>query len=278
MINTRVPLYMIVFLLLSGCGPRATPTLTPVPIVPTSTSPEEATSTVSVVTPTMETPTVAVTEQTETLEPTATPQPTATTTSAMQITIVSDAEQTSGPQPGPCQRPQNWIAYTVQLSDTLSSLAQRTGTSWQQIQAANCLTGNLIFAGQTLYLPFTPAAATNLPNPLPTILTMPPHGPGDAKLSVSPTFGLPGTTFIIGMDDFPPNQGITLEITFAYSGESIIKVTLTPNSDGDTALSYISPQNAKPGKYNVYADSIFGDSVIAKTGEFLITIPQTQTP
>jgi len=271
--NIRMVVFAFLVLFLVGCGSTAVPTPTPIPTVPTSIPPLEATSTAPVVTPTMGTPTSAVTEQTVTSDVTVTPQPTSTPTSGMQMTIVLDGQPTAAPTSGYCQHPQNWVVYTVQVSDTLSSLGQRTGTNWQQIQAANCLIGTVIFAGQTLYLPFVPPPVTPLPNLTPMVPTPPPPGPGDPKLTISPTDGQPGTTFIIGMDDFPRNQAITLEITFADTGESVLKVALSPNSDGDATLSYISPQDAQLGSYNVYADSFFDDSVVEKTGEFQISPP-----
>jgi LysM repeat protein len=277
MINRPMYICTIFLLVLSGCALSPTPTPTPVQIAPTSTHHQQSTSAAPILSPTLETATIEVTEQTATLESTATLEPTVTVP-VLVITVVSDEQQTAIPPPASCQRPQNWIAYTVQVSDTLSSVAQRTGTSWQQIQAANCLTGTVIFAGQTLYLPYAPAAVTNLPEPMPTILTIPPSVPGDPKLSVSPASGGPGTTFTIGMDDFPRDHDIRLVITFANTGLLAARETLVPNEEGDATYPYKSRDDAQAGKYNVYALSISSDPPVQKVGEFEIIIPPTQTP
>ena len=125
--NTRMSIYLMISLFLAGCGAITTPTATPIQAIPTLPPPEEATPTVTVFIPTLATATIEVLEQT------ATPQPT-DTIPALQMEIVAGEQQTSVPQSVACQPPpQNWVIYTVQRNDTLSSLGQRTGTSWQRI-------------------------------------------------------------------------------------------------------------------------------------------------
>ncbi|MCU0463909.1 MAG: LysM peptidoglycan-binding domain-containing protein [Anaerolineae bacterium] len=61
-----------------------------------------------------------------------------------------------------CDVDSAWVAYTVTSSDTLSSIAGRTGSTAEALAAGNCLDDlNLIQNGQTLYVPRTP-------DPLPT--------------------------------------------------------------------------------------------------------------
>jgi hypothetical protein len=83
---------------------------------------------------------------TATPEPTSTPLPTATRipTSAPPPCVISD--------PG-------WPLYTVQRGDTLYSIAQRSGSSIDELSRINCLSdpGNLQ-AGQQLYVPRLPDA------------------------------------------------------------------------------------------------------------------------
>lgn len=112
--------------------------------------------TVSPVTPTDSEPvsTLAALPITETLPPgvtpiimivtsTDTPLPTATNTLAPSLT------------PTPCSPPQGWIPYVVADGDTLFGfqLGSENQFSVQQLREANCLSGNLIFLGQVIYLP-----------------------------------------------------------------------------------------------------------------------------
>ncbi len=57
-----------------------------------------------------------------------------------------------------CGPPPSWILYTIRLGDTLFSLADYYDVTVYDLQVANCLTGTLIIAGQSLYVP-------NLPTP-----------------------------------------------------------------------------------------------------------------
>lgn len=59
------------------------------------------------------------------------------------------------PTPIPCtpRRPAGWQYYTVQRGDTISELAQSSGSSTRAVAGANCLDSNLIIAGQMLFLP-----------------------------------------------------------------------------------------------------------------------------
>jgi LysM repeat protein len=174
--KTRLSI-LLASLFLSGCGATAVQTATLVQNTPTVLAPQEPTLTVSIVTPTLDIVTNMITEQSATPGPTTTPESTATILQ-VQMQVLPDGQQMALPPPAACQRPQNWVAYIVQRSDTLSSLGQRTGTSWQQIQSANCLTSTLIFSGQTLYLPFVPPAlaVTNLPVSETPIPILPPPG------------------------------------------------------------------------------------------------------
>jgi len=63
------------------------------------------------------------------------------------------------------------VTYIVQPNDTLFSLATRTGTTVPQLKQANCLTGDLLYVGQRLYLPFLPPTPTPIPpRTMPTAL------------------------------------------------------------------------------------------------------------
>jgi LysM repeat protein len=175
--KTPPSILLLLSLFLSGCGVTTAPTATLVQSTPTASAPQEPTSTVSIVTPTLDIATITVTEPSVTDESTMTPQATATIAQLI-MEVLPDGQQTALPQPEVCQQPQNWVAYTVARNDTLSSLGQRTGTSWQQIQSANCLTSTTIFAGQRLYVPFIPAPPVGIAE-VPSVETPgpPPAGP-----------------------------------------------------------------------------------------------------
>jgi capsular polysaccharide biosynthesis protein len=66
--------------------------------------------------------------------------------------------------PTPCIYPRGWVAYEVQVADTLTSLAQRYDMSVAEIADANCLTRRVISAGQLLYFPPSPDTATPVPS------------------------------------------------------------------------------------------------------------------
>lgn len=276
--KTRLSVLLLTSLFLSGCGATAPPTATLVQNTPTALAPQEPTSTVSIVTPALDIATMMVTDPSATAESTMTPQATATIPQ-LQMQVLPDGQQTALPQPGVCQRPQNWVAYTVSRNDTLSSLGQRTRTSWQQIQSANCLTSTTIFAGQTLYLPFVPPPVVDItpvtisptppappisptpppPGPYntPVIIskTPPSPGPTNPTVTVTPQLGPPGTIFRFLIEHFPPNEEIIVDIQKEDS-EDAVTLEITADRYGDATMSYISPQNASAGKYNVTAKNI----------------------
>jgi LysM repeat protein len=67
----------------------------------------------------------------------------------------------TGGTTGTCPQPNGWIVYTVQAGDSVSSLAQRTNTTTEQLTAANCLTNaDVINTGQVVYLPTAPTGVS----------------------------------------------------------------------------------------------------------------------
>jgi LysM repeat protein len=265
--KTRLSILLLASLFLSGCGATAVPTATLVQSTPTVLAPQEPTSTVSIVTPTLDIATILVAEPSATPESTMTPQATATI-GQVKMEVLPDGQQTGLPPPEVCQRPpQNWVAYTVARNDTLSSLGQRTGTSWQQIQSANCLTSTTIFSGQTLYLPFIPPtlAVTNLPSPQPSRV---PPGPGDPTVIMLPTSGPPATKFKIVITDFKANEAITIRIFDADTGDMVFEKPTVVNDMGDLIEYFPSPADpAAVGDYSVDVSGITS----AATGSFTIT-------
>jgi LysM repeat protein len=86
---------------------------------------------------------------------------------------------------GTCVQPLGWVVYTVQPGDTISLLAERTGTTMQELIAANCLANaDVINAGQTIYLPSAPAAAA--PTAIVTAVVSAKTGPSVGMVWVEP--------------------------------------------------------------------------------------------
>ncbi|UCC65473.1 MAG: LysM peptidoglycan-binding domain-containing protein [Anaerolineae bacterium] len=71
--------------------------------------------------------------------------------------------------PTRCGPPPGWVPYTVQRGDTLYSLALHCRSTVLAIKQANCLTSNIIFVGQKLWLPCQPAIPTPWPTATPTL-------------------------------------------------------------------------------------------------------------
>ena len=56
-----------------------------------------------------------------------------------------------------CTIPGNWVQYTVEIGDLMSSLADATSASIQEIMNGNCLTDpDTLYIGQVIYLPRSP--------------------------------------------------------------------------------------------------------------------------
>jgi len=274
--------FMSVSLLLSACSyaasssPTATGQASPI-VLPS----REVTSTALLLPSPTETSTREPVAVTNTFQPTDTPLPTLTPTPGLVMEIVQDAPQVIIPptQAQGCGRPPHWPSYRVQHSDTLSSLAQRTGTSVQQIQVANCLTGTLIFAGQILNLPFVPAsqAGTSVPStgPIATIQTPEVGLPGDHHVNISPSSGPPGTEFTLSVDEYASNEKVIITITSVETNLPVLEQTLYTDDAGNLTWYFKSPVNMPEGAYKVYEDGV--QSNAAGKGDFSITPPPATT-
>jgi len=118
------------------------------------------------------TPTATLT-QTPTPTVTASPTPTQTATPTMP-----DATSTLLPAVV-CEPRSDWVTYTIQAGDTVSSLAARSGSTVETILMGNCLESTTLFAGQLLRLPADPAPPASVP-------TLQPQQPPANNESVAP--------------------------------------------------------------------------------------------
>jgi LysM repeat protein len=97
--------------------------------------------------------------------PTPIPLPSATPfvfyTPTPWATITPITFPTQAPVVVPCNPRNDWLLYTVQPGDALSSIAARSGTTIDALVEANCLANaNLIIVGQKLRVPNVPLTIT----------------------------------------------------------------------------------------------------------------------
>lgn len=123
----------------------STPTMLSLPQMPT------ASPTTEVVTylpsPTWSVPTPYFSEVTPIQQPTAKP------------TLTQEPQPSSTPEVvlASCTPPSGWVPITVELGDTVSSLATRSQVSAEAAREANCLSTDLLYPGSVIYLPALPA-------------------------------------------------------------------------------------------------------------------------
>ncbi len=155
----------------------------------------------------------------------ARPTPAPTTTPPPQISPIMRAamleevsEENAGQlaqlPPSYCTKPAYWFTYPIRLGETLTSIAQRTGTTTTVLVEANCLAAPTIFAGRTLWVPKPPSLnpapylpkpsvpTWNWPSAQPTLIPFVPGGfgsivwptkepPPEATLAIRPTNPVP---------------------------------------------------------------------------------------
>ncbi|MCA9973796.1 MAG: LysM peptidoglycan-binding domain-containing protein [Anaerolineales bacterium] len=115
-----------------------------------------------------------------TMQPTATrtavqPSPNAagTVTDTPPAALTPTATGTPAATPTTCVRRNAWPTLTVQPGDTLFRIAQRVGSSVDELVAANCLPDrNFVSAGQELHVPRLPTPTPSpSPTPQPTVIS-----------------------------------------------------------------------------------------------------------
>ena len=154
---------LVAAMLASACtldvGTLPTPTLTqqatfPPPVAPATSEPPDVTIAVTQVAVT-QVAQIAVTQ--------------IVATQAPQVAVITTAVPTFNPS---CAVPSGWVPYVVVPGDTLGALSILAFTTIADLANANCITNaDLIYVGQTLYLPQTPG--TFLPTPVVNSATAP---------------------------------------------------------------------------------------------------------
>ncbi len=166
-------LALLLMLALSGCEPDAAELITP--------SAAAATAPVSA--------TIAPATATATKGFWAIATPTVAGTAALSTTMTATL-------PASCDLPPGWVTQLVRPGDTVATLAVCTGGSVAQIRAVNCLSpDDLVFVGQTLWLPTVcpmPAGESGrLGTPLAGTPTRRPPGDLGASPTPEPTVDTP---------------------------------------------------------------------------------------
>jgi len=96
--------------------------------------------------------------------------PTATLAPTLTPSITPTLDETALAASSACPPPPGWTAYTVLPGDTVFRLATNAGATVADVRGANCLAdADLIFVGQTLYLPAEPNE-TATPAPLLSVI------------------------------------------------------------------------------------------------------------
>ncbi len=284
--------FLLILLLpfISGCfGDSATEPTATTTLTPTNTP------TLEQIPPTQPAATVEILE---TSPPTAIPTQTATMT----------------PTTAPCQRPFGWVDYTVQPGDTLSALGRQTNSSIQEIKNVNCLTRNIIYINEILFLPQLPGSpvpattavifatntataelpppitstptrtpsptntaeappssdptATYTPTPTSTAELPPPGGPGDPRLLITPYSGPIGTVYTVTLENYDPNDTVTIEIFFTGSSQIVFTSSTIVDGMGNGTFQFYTEPGDEPGLYILKATGSDGSPSLS--GEFQI--------
>ncbi|HFD40899.1 MAG TPA: LysM peptidoglycan-binding domain-containing protein [Anaerolineae bacterium] len=113
------------------------------------------------------------------------------------------------PRP-PCGRPPGWVPYVVRRGDTLYSLAARYGITVAALKQANCLQGDTIVVGATLWVPYYQPQPTRRPTatrpPATATPTLTPTPLITASATVEPTVSVEPTETATGA---PPTETAT---------------------------------------------------------------------
>jgi hypothetical protein len=119
------------------------------------------------------TPTPGIVPTFVTLPPTTslptTASPFTSTNTPVIETLTAQASITAVSPTPTCVVPVGWVRYTIRPGDNLFRLGVKTNKTVEEIKLANCLTEDLIFTGDPLYLPFTPPTDIPVP-PQPTVI------------------------------------------------------------------------------------------------------------
>jgi murein DD-endopeptidase MepM/ murein hydrolase activator NlpD len=162
------------------------------------------------------------------------------------------------PTPTPCILRSDWFTYTVVRGDTLGSIARRAGSTIAELAAGNCLANvNIIFTGQTLYVPNIPATPTPVSVQIVAFNVTPATAqPGQTVTMSWETRGTTAVALNLSSPDgfyrqsfanLPPtgSQSYTVPQVFAGGVPAFIRIELAPTpSTGFTPAISLTLQTA----------------------------------
>ncbi len=141
--------------------------------------------------------------------PTNTPSPTTSPTYTATPTTTVALETTSS---FICTTPNGWVVYSVRIGESFAYYANYFNTTIEYLLEANCMQSNILVAGQQIYLPWTPYAATNTPTRTATRTQVIIHPSATRTFTPSPTFTSTHTTeptFSATPTTIPPTSAAT---------------------------------------------------------------------
>ncbi|GEM_PF-1709275 len=173
-------LFVILTLLLVACGSNdeTLPTQLNLPaptktLIPTQSQSLTTPTLPDNVTPDAETTAVASADTPTDIPVNSDAENTASTTTDTQTTVDTDNSPTDTPVS--CNVQEGWFEYTIQRGDNLASIANRTGSTIDELSVANCLENpNRLNVGQLLLVPNDPSPeSTGIPTSAPSTSASP---------------------------------------------------------------------------------------------------------
>lgn len=138
-----------------------------------------------------------------------------------KLTIPTSASKTTEPAPPVADQPTETTTYTVVLGDSLSIIASRYNTTVTAIKDLNNLQSDMIYVGQTLFIPKTTVAVDQTPPATPTIEPLQMIKQTNVNL-----YEVKGKT----------EAGAKVSLTATDQAGKTVKAESTANSDGSYAF------------------------------------------
>lgn len=149
-------------------------------------------------------------------------------------------------------RPPGWVDYRVVAGDTLSRIAQRTGTTVRQLMTVNCLPDTMIRVGQLLWVPAPPCPAMTM-----TEFALEPNlYPDSDRMGIAVEWTAKG-----GCD---PVAG-TLTVRYVGSGSGMLRAT----DSADDVVEESYPLSERSGSIPLAVPYLEGCRL---SGEFAMTL------
>lgn len=132
-----------------------------------------------------------------------------------------------------CAYPKGWVAYVILSGDTLESLAEKSGTTVEDLYTGNCLEGKSLVISAKLYLP---------PPPTVTVTPTKTNQPTEAQ-AASPTFTVTPTA----LSQCPPAGWVSYVVK---AGDNLYRIGLAYGVTVDLLMSAncLTSENIRTGQ------------------------------